>query len=133
MMITRIKPCSRTFENTFSRNLDTRTNESGSRGGKKSFRIWPLVWVLRFLSLSIRGEASGPIYALDDDTQAHIKIPDVAKDRKLLFLTPAEASRYEEDVSALPLDIRLVEAEPIDEPFRDDDEEEEGDGEEDKK
>ena len=81
----------------------------------------------------IRGEASGPIYALDDDTQAHIKIPDVAKDRKLLFLTPAEAFRYEEDVSALPPDIRLVEAEPIDGPFRDDDDEEEGDGEEDKK
>jgi len=67
----------------------------------------------------IRGEASGPVYTLGDDTQSHVKIPDVAKDRKLIFLTAEEAKQYEGDfLTLLPEDIRLVRAEPIDPPFR---------------
>jgi bromodomain and PHD finger-containing protein 1 len=67
----------------------------------------------------IRSDASGPVYNLGDDTQAHVKIPDVAKDRKLIFLTAEEAKRYEEDlVTLLPPDIRLIQAAPIDPPFR---------------
>jgi len=63
----------------------------------------------------IRGQASGPVYDLGDDTQAHIYVPDIAKERKLLFLTAEEAKEFEAYVRrAAADDIRVSRAEPID-------------------
>jgi len=61
----------------------------------------------------IKGTASGPVYELGDDTQAHIKVPDIANERKLIFLGPEQAKQFElEFMPYLPADIRLVQAEP---------------------
>ena len=61
----------------------------------------------------IKGTASGPVYELGDDTQAHIKVPDIANERKLIFLGPEQAKEFElEFTPYLPADIRLVQAEP---------------------
>ena len=75
------------------------------------------LWVAQIL-----GQASGPVYGINDDTQAHIKIPDIAKDRKLIFLTAEEVERLRDDVEfRLPDGVLLVPAEPLRSPFRDDD------------
>ena len=59
----------------------------------------------------IRGDASGPVYELGDDTQAHVYVPDISKERKLLFLTAQEFEAIERTrgiFGGLPDDVRLV-------------------------
>jgi hypothetical protein len=59
----------------------------------------------------IRGDASGPVYELGDDTQAHVYVPDISKERKMLFLTAQEFEAIESTrgiFGGLPDDVRLV-------------------------